>query len=137
MKKHTIALLIAFTLLLIFATSALATKSVYSQGKWSDWQLHDTYASYKLMDGAFVGDVTQPYSNGRNQKAFFEGTVDGISGACWMSVTTFHKNGDPMHGTIQQYDGDLRGLQATFTGTFESEDPFWGYFETNYHFEGK
>jgi hypothetical protein len=137
MKKILFVLALVLVLTLLIASPVFATKPIYTQGVWTNWdQTTDPLnPTYDLVDGSWLGTVTQPVKPGQAQKAYFEGTVDGIYGTCELNVRTFNKKG-VMSGSILQCDEGLAGLQATFRGSFESMDPFWGYFESWHHFEG-
>ena len=138
MKKVMVILILVLVLTFLLASPVFATKPTYTQGIWTNWdQTTDPLnPTYDLVEGAWLGTVTQPVKPGQAQKAYFEGTVDGIYGTCVFNVRTFNKKG-VMSGAVLHCDGDLSGLQATIRGSFESFEPFWGYFESWHHFEAK
>ena len=136
MKKSILILVIVLLLTFLLATPVLATQPTYSQGIWTNWDTSDPLNSkYDLEDGLWLGTIIQPVKPGQAQKAYFEGTFDGIPGTCVFNVRTFNKKG-VLSGATIKCDGQLSGLQATFRGSFESPDPFWGYFESWHHFDG-
>lgn len=136
MKKTVLILVIVLMFTLMLASPVFATNPTYSQGKWTNWDNSDLLNSkYDLVEGLWLGTINQPVKPGQAQKAYFEGTFDGIPGTCVFNVRTFNVTGG-MSGAVIKCDGELSGLRATFRGTFESPDPFWGYFKSWHHFEG-
>jgi hypothetical protein len=137
MKKPVIILAIVLMLTFMLTSPVFATQPTYSQGTWDNFSEDPVnFDSTYEIHGLWEGTVFQPTKPGVAQKAYFEGTVDGIYGTCVLNVRTFNKQG-VMSGAVLQCDGDLSGLQATFRGSFENFDPFWGYFESWHHFETK
>ena len=145
MKKSVFILAIVLVLTFMLASPVFANQPTYGEGWWdnfddsTDPETYDIHSGTKdspTPDIGWEGTISQPVKPGRAQKATFVGTVDGIEGTCLINVRTFNNQG-VMSGAVLQCDGDLSGLQATFRGSFESFEPFWGYFESWYHFEAK
>ena len=138
MKKFVLILTIVLVLTFMLASPVFATQPTYSLGRWDNFSEDPVNfdSTYEIHGPVWEGTVFQPPKPGQAQKAYFEGTVDGIPGTCVLNVRTFNKKG-VMSGAVLQCDGDLSGLQATFRGSFEGFEPFWGYFESWHHWEGK